>query len=1444
LLYNTFYIVEFLSVFFLAYLSWLIIKKTEKKISDYLYILLSIFITGYLVSNLALEYFTIKGYSPVIPYNSAIFFAGLQAPVLFLFSLFFSRRILTKIIDKSFILLIVLMAIYFAWLALTNKYINSIEVIETIRIISFSKLYNLFGIYFCIYVLLSLSILVYKYFSSDGTHKKKLLIFIVGIIAAYSVGSWFSLILPILGNSKLEIIGPLGPIILCISFTYAIHKHRFMDTRIATRKTVYFGLMLMYFTLSLIIVSKVVNDFYLFWPMIASFIILAEPLKHLFSMLTARLYASAFTYRETLHQLAREVFNHIEKDELLSYTTNTIRSSMKLKSVAILDQHACQKIYPAITQALHNQPQPLVLEDLKHQDTPAQSLYEELETHEIELVIPLCEEGSTTGALLLGDKKNNELFSNEDLHALKKIANALVIAIAKAEHHHQMKIAYENQLSELDLIKTFGEKIITTIELAPLANNILEQLQALFPPLTQAALLLFDSPQLHLFATGNVTARLDTKQEFFASFFQAQPVQLFTAETMPPAVLAALAQQGCPLCPPLLALALSYKNKEIGIIFLCWHPELNATDKKPEDQAAFLATLIPQMAVALENAKDFEKIKASKLQYETALQTMSNGIITVNNKLEILTMNNYAEKILGLKASTVVGTPYHQIWQFVSSTDLIKATLNWQKTFLEHETIIKIKTREIPVQVTTEILKDHAQKPVGVMLSLKDLLKVKELQDRLARANSNFDIFIQLGKVAANLRHKIFNPLQIINFTCSIIEMKAGKGKLTATAQKELLQEIRTQSDRIVAAVDKVQTEAQPLELDLHQIDFKTICQHALAEMAAGFEQKELLVKKDLQALPKIIGDPDKLLEALFGLLGEVVAYCRHNTLLIIRTKKTKDQILFQVQYLTDKLTLPTREYKAVAINAVTYTALKDNVNYGLRGFDGIIAAHGGFKNIQYKKTTSQLFSVQLTVNLPIKSKGWAPSTLNTSTWTSPQPALSKQNKKELTLLVIDDEVNVTQVLRFMLESEGYSNIYIAHSGAEALELAENKTIDCALVDILMPGMDGMETMARLRALQKDIQLIVISETAADQRYGQEHSLQPGHAGVRLVLEKPLNFAALTQELEKIIREKVGQQALPRPLKAHLDLFIGNSPPMQRLYRQIKQVASTEAMILITGQSGTGKELVAAAIHQKSHRNQGPLVIVNCAAIPETLWEAELFGYTRGAFTGAQQDSKGKFEEAKGGTIFLDEIGKMPLHLQVKFLRTLQPLAGKTHITRLGSNKSLALDIRVLAATNLDLHQAVQENKFLPDLYFRLKGITLHTPSLQERSADIPLLAEYFLAEYNKKYQQQKKFSVAAGKLLTNYAWPGNVRELQHLVENMVIIAPQPEIKPFDLPPEVRGKTKPVAKIKEKITNLEKTAIQAALQKFEQNQTRAAAYLGIPRTTLRERAKQYGIDLA
>ena len=451
----------------------------------------------------------------------------------------------------------------------------------------------------------------------------------------------------------------------------------------------------------------------------------------------------------------------------------------------------------------------------------------------------------------------------------------------------------------------------------------------------------------------------------------------------------------------------------------------------------------------------------------------------------------------------------------------------------------------------------------------------------------------------------------------------------------------------------------------------------------------------------------------------------------------------------------------------------------------------------------------------------------------------------EPTILVIDDEKNIRRTLRMVLESEDYK-VLDAATAEEGLKILEEHLVHALLLDLKLPGISGLEALERLQAKSEGetvLPVIVISGhgTVTD-------AVQATRLGAFDFLEKPLDRERVVITLRNALRQGGLARELGRLREQVRGRFemIGSSPNMQKLFSEISKVAPTRGRVLITGESGSGKELIARAIHHNSPMASASFVKVNCAAISPELIESELFGHEKGAFTGAVNRKLGLFEVANGGTLFLDEIGDMSLPAQAKVLRALQT----GELTRVGGERLIKVDVRVLAATNKDLTRAVEEGQFREDLFFRLNVIPIHSPPLREHKEDIPELVQSFVEQICKENGYRHK-SVHAEVLdrLQQYHWPGNVRELKNIIERVVIMSDD-VIRIEDLPPFLSISTKPTydlaryqaSTLKEFKESMERAFITTRLEEHGWNISRAATSLGIERTNLHKKLKAYKIQ--
>lgn len=434
-------------------------------------------------------------------------------------------------------------------------------------------------------------------------------------------------------------------------------------------------------------------------------------------------------------------------------------------------------------------------------------------------------------------------------------------------------------------------------------------------------------------------------------------------------------------------------------------------------------------------------------------------------------------------------------------------------------------------------------------------------------------------------------------------------------------------------------------------------------------------------------------------------------------------------------------------------------------------------------------------------------------------------------LLVVDDEKSQRLLAKAVMEEAGWI-VLEARDGLEALEILNQENVQVVLADIRMPKLNGLELLERIQRFDPYLPVILLTAFGT-----VDLAVEAMKKGAFDFLTKPTDIEELKDTLNKAYSYFLASSGKYSPgLHDKLEI-IGQSQAINNLIQLIEQVAPSEANILITGESGTGKELVANAIHQLSLRSKEPLIKVNCASLPDNLLESELFGYVKGAFTGAYKDKPGRFLLAHKGTLFLDEIGELPLNLQAKLLRALQE---KT-IEPLGALHTIPVDVRFICATNRDLREEVAKGNFREDLFFRINVLEINIPPLRERKEDIPLLINHFLKKLGQKNRKKiKKVSPDFLSALNNYDWPGNVRELENVLERAIILCPTDTLDVNQLPPHLLPiKNQP--KIQENIEEAEKKAILEALEANNGHREKTAQALGISRRTLQYKLKKYGL---
>src|ERR671935_670259 len=468
-----------------------------------------------------------------------------------------------------------------------------------------------------------------------------------------------------------------------------------------------------------------------------------------------------------------------------------------------------------------------------------------------------------------------------------------------------------------------------------------------------------------------------------------------------------------------------------------------------------------------------------------------------------------------------------------------------------------------------------------------------------------------------------------------------------------------------------------------------------------------------------------------------------------------------------------------------------------------------------------------------------------------PEPSWEGSVRKvaQRTILVADDDASIRSLLKQLLSDEGYS-VVEATTGSEVVDKVKDVNPDLVIMDVRMPELDGIEALSKLKVSSPKTSVLIMTAFGSS-----NNAIRAMELGAFDYITKPFELDKISHTVKRVIeyRDLTSEVQVLRDEISSLvqtERIVGNSAAMQEVYKTIGKVAKADATVLITGESGTGKELVAEALHYNSTRRSGPLVKVSCAALPETLLEAELFGHEKGSFTGAMTQRRGRFELADKGTVFLDEIGEMSLATQTKLLRVLQ----ERKIERVGSSLPIKVDIRIVVATNKDLAKQVEQQKFRDDLFYRLNVINIHMPPLRERKEDTPALVEHFLAKHRYSASAQPAtISEEALKRLTEYDWPGNVRELENVIERAVVLSRGQVITSRELPfgehdaeHDGEGEVDEIAAeksfFKKSVAQFEKDLIMKALRDAGGNRSKAAEMLGIYRRLLYAKIKEYKLE--
>ncbi|MFC1477985.1 histidine kinase N-terminal 7TM domain-containing protein [Candidatus Margulisiibacteriota bacterium] len=754
-------------------------------------------------------------------------------------------------------------------------------------------------------------------------------------------------------------IGNISFVIYSIIMTYIIAKHRLMDIRIATRKLFYYSFSILYWIVFFLLIVRLADNLYILLGLVVIVALTFEPLRQWSSNFSGRIFASAFYYEKELLQLARDVFTMIDKERLINQSTATIRNSMKLESVRIIMNDAGMRDYPRTFFALHTQKKTIILEDLKNNDKSNKSLVKEIEDNEVEIVLPMLFQGNLIGCMLLGDKKNKELFTDNDLELLTVISNSLSIALINAQQFGQAK----EQIDELSFVRLLGETVTSTIELPALAEKVLDLLRKNAANADRIFLLLFEENKTQVFMHDKKTGFQKSNQQFDAnefSFLENERIVRFCSERPDNSFCRQYKLSTCTAIP---------LNNEslLGVIFI-------ETDRANINVPLYTG-LSHQISAAIENARLYENLKKGKAQSENVLQAVHDGIITIGLDKNILTINSKAEKITGLRSGDVIGKPYSSVLN-LEGNDLISGTLLNNEIYTGEESIIKIGDRRIGIRVNTEVMKDTNDQKSGVLLSIADLAEEQQLHEKVKMEETNIEYLSSLGKMALELSHKISNPLHIIKNYLALMRVKFDVELVSKVNDPQIRQfmgegfeTIDKETDKIVKTIDELKRSARPIEIMPEVFNIAAIFRKVIDEVADKYNKKGLEIIFNLDNIPEIMADKELIYQALFEIITQVSEDSIQSSKVSFNSNILPEKINIEIEYTTSSALFYQRERMAKEISAVIYTARQHDMGYGLRNAENIIAAHNGQKTMQIIQQNENIDerSVRLTISIPLK---------------------------------------------------------------------------------------------------------------------------------------------------------------------------------------------------------------------------------------------------------------------------------------------------------------------------------------------------------------------------------------------------------------------------------------------------------------------------------------------
>ncbi|ODS30473.1 MAG: two-component response regulator [Candidatus Scalindua rubra] len=677
-----------------------------------------------------------------------------------------------------------------------------------------------------------------------------------------------------------------------------------------------------------------------------------------------------------------------------------------------------------------------------------------------------------------------------------------------------------------------------------------------------------------------------------------------------------------------------------------------------------------------------------------------------------------------------------------------------------------------------------------------------------------------LNTLAAGLVHEIKNPLNSISINLQLLREDL-QDQNTGEDSKMLkrIQLLQKEVYRLENILSDFLRFAKRHELHLENCDINGIIDSVLDFISPEAMQNSIRILKSFDTeLPECNLDSNAIKQALLNVILNAQQAMPKGGELIVRTYRNGGYIFIDI---TDTGVGITKD-EIDKVFQVYYSTKKTGTGLGLPTAKRIIEENKGTISIRSEDGKGSSFLIKIPINIESQKKN--------------------SMVREANILIIDDEKDQAEAIAESLRNIGYK-CSTAVSGNKVLDIIRRDRIDVVITDLVMHDIDGMEILKETKEKSPDTEVVLVTG------YGTvENAVTAMQKGAATYLLKPININQLRAVVDKIVEK---QDLVRNNIELHKQLeekfgvagIVGNSQQMHRIFNILKQISSTTATVLIMGESGTGKELIATALHYNSPRKNNPFVVLNSAAISETLLESELFGHEKGAFTGALNQRKGKFEYANNGTLFLDEIGDMPLSTQAKLLRVIED----GRIVRVGSNEPIKVDVRIIAATNKDLGELVKEGKFREDLYFRFNVICLRLPPLRERQEDIFLLVDTFIKELSKKHGKKiKDLTPEARKILFRYNWPGNVRELKNCIESMIVINQNDILDLNDIPEHIYKSNKnalpgPVFPVGITLQEMEKELIKNTLAYVGGNRGETARVLGIGERTLYRKLDRYGL---